>query len=182
MNFFEMIVTAFALAADAFAVSVAAGASGATTGRRSMLRLSFHFGLFQWMMPVIGWSVGLQVAYLFHLYGKWIAFILLAWVGGRMLQGGLKKEGPMRQKDPSRGALMLFLSFATSVDALAVGFSLALLNVSIWYPAFVIGCITGITSFIGVILGKKISASAGPLAECGGGVVLILIGLKMAFF
>jgi manganese efflux pump family protein len=176
MSFIEILVIAFGLAADAFAVSVGAGASGLPNERRSMVRLSFHFGLFQFFMPILGWLAGLEVARWVEAYDHWIAFILLAWVGVRMIRGGLKNESIQQGRDPSRGMMLVILSIATSIDALAIGFSLALLNISIFYPAIVIGVITGGTSFLGILLGKKLSNRIGKTAAIIGGILLILIG------
>ncbi len=176
MSFLEIVIIAFGLAADAFAVSVGAGASGLPDERRSMVRLSFHFGLFQFFMPVLGWLAGLEVARWVEAYDHWIAFVLLSWVGARMIQSGLKNESIHQGRDPSRGMLLVMLSIATSIDALAVGFSLALLNISIWYPAVVIGVITGGTSFLGIRLGQKLSGRIGKTASIVGGILLVLIG------
>ena len=179
MSFIEILIIAFGLAADAFAVSVGAGASGLPDERRSMVRLSFHFGLFQFLMPVLGWLAGIEVARWVESYDHWIAFVLLTWVGARMIQNGLSGEAVDEKRDPSRGMLLVMLSIATSIDALAIGFSLALLNISIWYPAVVIGVITGGTSFIGILLGKKLSRRIGKTAEIVGGLFLILIGIHI---
>jgi putative Mn2+ efflux pump MntP len=176
MSFIEILIIAFGLAADAFAVSVGAGASGLPDERRSMVRLSFHFGLFQFLMPVLGWLAGLEVARWVETYDHWIAFILLAWVGARMIQSGCSGESIHQGRDPSRGMLLVMLSIATSIDALAVGFSLALLHILIWYPAVVIGVVAGGTSFLGILLGKKLSNRIGKAAVIVGGVLLILIG------
>jgi len=181
MSFLEILIIAFGLAADAFAVSVGAGASGLPDERRSMIRLSFHFGLFQFLMPVLGWMAGLEVARWVEVYDHWIAFILLAWVGARMMQSGLKNESIHQGRDPSRGKMLVMLSIATSIDALAIGFSLALLNISIWYPAVVIGVITGGTSFLGILIGKKLSYRIGKTAAIVGGLLLILIGVRIVF-
>ncbi|HVN48317.1 MAG TPA: manganese efflux pump MntP family protein [Bacteroidota bacterium] len=176
MSIFEILIIAFGLAADAFAVSIGAGVSGILEERRSMIRLSFHFGLFQFLMPVLGWLAGTEVAQWMEAYNHWIAFILLTWVGARMIQSGLKNESLHQGRDPSRGILLVILSLATSIDALAVGFSLALLNISIWYPAVVIGIITGGTSFLGILLGQKLSGRIGRTASIIGGILLIFIG------
>lgn len=176
MPFFELLIIAFGLAADAFAVSIGAGVSGVLEEQRSKIRLSFHFGLFQFLMPVLGWLAGIEVAQWIEAYDHWIAFALLAWVGIRMIQSGLKNEPIHEGRDPSRGILLVMLSIATSIDALAVGFSLALLHISIWYPAAVIGFITGGTSFLGILLGQKLSDLIGKTASIVGGILLILIG------
>lgn len=179
MSFFEIILIAFGLAADAFAVSVAAGSTGATRGNRSMLRLSFHFGLFQFLMPVLGWLAGLSIERYVKSFDHWIVFGLLAWVAVHMIQSARTDDERVVQQDPSKGMMLVVLSVATSLDALAIGLSLALLRVSIWYPSVVIGVVTGTTSFIGILLGQRFSKKFGSRAAIIGGVLLILIGVRI---
>jgi manganese efflux pump family protein len=181
MSFFEVLFIALALASDAFAVSVSAGATGATTKPRSMLRLSFHFGLFQFMMPILGWLAGLSIARFIYLWDHWLAFGLLLWVSVNMIRSAQKGDNHTEQQDPSRGILLVILSVATSLDALAVGLSLALLRVSIWYPAVVIGLVTGLVSFLGVLLGQRFSRKIGRQTAFAGGILLFLIGVRILF-
>jgi manganese efflux pump family protein len=178
MSFFEVFLIAIGLSADAFAVSIAAGATGATRGRRSMLRLSFHFGLFQFFMPILGWLAGLSVERYVQSFDHWIVCGLLVWVAVHMIHSARSDEQVL-QHDPSRGMLMVILSVATSLDALAIGLSLALLRVSILYPSIVIGLVTGTTSFLGILLGQRFSSKFGRRAAEMGGVLLILIGLRI---
>jgi len=179
MSFFEVFLIALGLAADAFAVSVVAGSTGATRGPRSMLRLSFHFGLFQFLMPILGWLAGLRIEHYVQSFDHWIVFGLLAWVAIRMIRSAGANDERVVQKDPSRGIMLVILSVATSLDALAIGLSLALLGISIWYPSVVIGIVTGVTSFIGILLGQRFSRKFGKRAAEMGGVLLILIGIRI---
>ena len=179
MSFIEVIMIALGLAADAFAVSVAAGSTGATRGPRSMLRLSFHFGLFQFMMPVLGWLAGLRIEHYVQSLDHWIVFGLLCWVAVRMIRSSQPKNDNAGLQDPSRGMMLVILSVATSLDALAIGVSLALLRVSIWYPSIIIGMVTCTTSFIGIMLGQRFSKTFGKWAVVTGGVLLILIGIRI---
>jgi manganese efflux pump family protein len=179
MSLIEIFILALSLAADAFAVSVCAGATGATRGTRSMVRLSFHFGLFQFLMPILGWLAGLTIESYVESFDHWIAFGLLFWVAVRMIKSTKDVDGSILKNDPSRGRYLVILSVATSIDALAVGISLALVRVSIWYPAFIIGIITGITSFLGILLGRKFSERLGRVAAVIGGILLILIGIRI---
>ena len=181
MSFYVVFFIALGLAADAFAVSVAAGSTGATRGHRSMLRLSFHFGLFQFLMPILGWMAGLSIEHYVQSFDHWIVFGLLAWVAFHMIQSARANDERILQQDPSRGMMLVILSVATSLDALAIGFSLALLRVSIWYPSVVIGVVTGATSFIGILLGQRFSKKFGKRAAEIGGVILILIGMRILF-
>lgn len=179
MSFLEILFVALGLASDAFAVSVSAGSSGAVKGTRAQVRLSFHFGLFQFLMPIIGWLAGLSIVSYVQAFDHWVAFILLLWVAIRMFQSTDEDKERSRLQDPSRGVIMVMLSIATSLDALAVGLSLAFLDVSIWYPAFIIGIVTGTTSFIGIVMGGRFSKKFGNHAARIGGVILILIAIRI---
>lgn len=179
MSFVEIFLIALGLAADAFAVSVSAGSTGAIQNSRSMLRLSFHFGFFQFLMPILGWLAGMKIEQFVQTFDHWIAFGLLVWVAFRMIKSAQKGDMYNPQQDPSRGIMLVILSVATSMDALAIGLSLALLQVSIWYPAVIIGIVTGVTSLIGIILGKRLSKTIGKWAAEIGGVLLVLIGIRI---
>ena len=178
MPLVEILFIAVGLAMDAFAVSIAAGASGRARGKRAAFRLSFHFGLFQFFMPLLGWLAGYRIAPLVEAVDHWIAFLLLAFVGYRMIRSALG-GGEGMQRDPSRGLSLVTLSVATSIDALAIGFGLAMLQVNIWYPAVIIGIVTAALSLIGLGLGKRLGRALGKRMELAGGVILILIGLKI---
>jgi putative Mn2+ efflux pump MntP len=174
----EIIVIAFGLALDAFAVSLGAGAVGRIGNHRGAVRLAFHFGLFQFFMPVIGWYVGYKIEPLVKNVDDWIAFVLLFYIGVKMIWDSYKPVGEFR-KDPSKGKEMVLLSVATSIDALVVGFSLAILMISVWYPAFIIGIVTALLSITGIYLGKIIGSKIGKKMEIVGGLIIIGIGLKI---
>lgn len=178
MGLLEITFIAVGLAMDAFAVSLAAAASGRAQGARAWFRLSFHFGLFQFFMPVIGWFAGSRVAPLVSAVDHWIALALLSFVGLRMIRAGLGAEEQL-PPDPSRGLTLVVLSVATSIDALAVGFSLAMLEVAIWIPSVTIGLVTASLSLIGLALGRRLSGRFGRYSAVAGGVLLILIGLRI---
>lgn len=179
MHIIEIVIIAFGLAMDAFAVSLLAGTNGNTRGLRPSFRLSFHFGLFQFMMPVIGWYSGSQIADYIKDFDHWIAFALLSYVGIKMIKSGLDNSGMYAKHDLSKGKSLVVLSVATSIDALAVGLSLAMLKVDIWYPAVIIGVVTCVLSFIGVKVGNKLGINFGKIMEIIGGAILILIGIKI---
>jgi len=167
------------LALDAFAVSIAAGLSIAPLTPRHVFRLAFHFGLFQFMMPVLGWAAGKDIAHYASAYDHWIAFALLAFVGGKMLWEA-RCEAPLNaDSDPTRGLMLVTLSVATSIDALAVGLSMAFLRVSIWIPSVVIGLVAAALSTAGIIFGSRLGLRFGRFAAAGGGCVLLAIGLKI---
>ncbi len=179
LSLFSLLGIAVGLAMDAFAVSIAAGLAVASVTPRHVFRVSFHFGLFQFMMPILGWLAGGQLAACFGQYDHWVAFGLLVYVGGRMLREAHREKEADAQRDPTRGLTLVTLSIATSLDALAVGVSMALLGVSVWLPAVVIGIITAALSAVGITFGGRIGPRWERWAEAGGGIVLIAIGLKI---
>ncbi|MBM4318475.1 MAG: manganese efflux pump [Deltaproteobacteria bacterium] len=181
MEWWALLVVAIALAMDAFAVAIAAGITLDPLTWRHVLRLAFHFGLFQALMPVLGWAAGAAVhRYLAH-FDHWLAFGLLAFVGGRMLHGarGKKEEHEHKAADPTAGWELVLLSVATSIDALAVGLSLALLGSDILRPALVIGVVAAAFTALGMLLGRRIGSLWGKRVEALGGLVLIAIGVKI---
>lgn len=182
MNFLILLGTAFALAMDAFAVSIAAGVTLKRVGFRQVFRLSWHFGFFQALMPVLGWSAGLSFRAYIERFDHWLAFGLLIFVGGNMILEALKADSERKQPaDPTRGRTLVLLSVATSIDALAVGLGLSLLKISIWFPALMIGIVAMLFTAVGLYLGKKLGASAylSRYAEMVGGLVLIAISLNI---
>jgi len=178
MSFTEILIIAVGLAMDAFAVSIGAGTLTSMRDMRSKVRLAFHFGMFQFLMPVIGWFLGNTVQSYVEMYDHWIALILLSYVGIKMIYESFGKSNEAKQ-NPSKGRNLIILSVATSIDALAVGFTLAMLNVSIWYPCIIIGVVTGILSIIGIQLGARLGLRFGKTMELLGGLVLIAIGIRI---
>ena len=179
MSLLDIVLIAVGLAMDASAVSLAAAASGYAGNARAVFRLAFHFGLFQFMMPVLGWFLGVGFVSYFKAFDHWVAFGLLAFVGGRMVLSGIRGDGDAIVRDPSRGLTMVMLSIATSIDALAIGLSLAMMDVNIWYPSLVIGLITAGLSLAAIAVGKRMGTLLGKRMEIVGGVVLIFIGLRI---
>jgi putative Mn2+ efflux pump MntP len=179
MEFFTVLLIAFGLAMDAFAVSLGIGASQQSNHRRAKLRLSFHFGVFQFLMPVLGWVAGSTIVNLISRVDHWIALALLSYVGIRMIRSGLHPDLEIYPADPSRGKTLVMLSVATSIDALAVGLSLAMLKVPIISPSIIIGVVTFGLSMVGLLVGNKLGEKFGKRMEVIGGIVLILIGLRV---
>lgn len=177
MRLLEIVLIALGLAMDACAVAVGCGASGQARGARAGFRLAFHFGLFQFMMPVIGWLAGMRIERFVTPWDHWIAFALLLFVGVRMIRAGLNQRSEHRAGDPSRGFNLVILAIATSLDALAIGLSLAMLRVSIWYPSAVIGVVTMGVSMAGFQFGSALGVRFGKRMEIAGGVILCLMGL-----
>ncbi len=182
MALIHTLFLAVALAMDVFAVSIAAGVALKSVGPRQTFRLAWHFGLFQAMMPVVGWSAGLTIRSRIEAYDHWIAFVLLAFVAQGMLRSAFKGEREeANAKDPTKGMTMVMLSVATSIDALAVGLSLSMIDVSIWVPALVIGLVAGAFTAAGIHLGKAIGGMSqlSRWAETTGGIALLAIGVNI---
>jgi len=182
MSFIKIIAIAIALAMDAFAVSIASGATLKKISFRQHFRLAWHFAFFQAAMPILGWAAGVSVIKWVESFDHWIAFALLVFVGQGMIRSSFNKEKQEdRLKDPTRGMTMVILSIATSIDALAVGFSLSMLKASIWIPALIIGIIAGGFTILGLQIGRKLGSikNVGRYAEAGGGVLLLAIGIKI---
>jgi len=179
MDAITLLGLALALAMDAFAVALGTGAVLSRLTGRQLFRLSFHFGLFQALMPVIGWLAGLTIMQWVEAWDHWIAFSLLAIIGGRMIYEAFSDEKKTDDRDPTKGLSLVLLSIATSIDALAVGFSLSVIGVSIWMPALVIGLVAGVLTIAGMLLGGRIGDRWGSRVEIFGGLVLIAIGIKI---
>lgn len=179
MDAITLIGLALALAMDAFAVALGTGTVLARMTGRHLFRLGFHFGLFQALMPIIGWLAGQTVVEHIQTWDHWIAFALLAFIGGRMIYEACHEEEKPADHDPTRGLNLVMLSIATSIDALAVGFSLSVIGVSIWFPALVIGLVAGTLTLAGMFIGQKSGDRWGTKVEILGGLILIGIGVKI---
>jgi putative Mn2+ efflux pump MntP len=181
VNVLLILGIALALAMDTFAVSLGLGLSLRPATGAQTFRLAFHFGLFQFLMPVLGWAAGETLIRHIEKYDHWVAFALLLGVGGKMIFESLRPEKDLatERSDPTRGASLLVLSLATSLDALAVGLSLAALRVAIVFPAAVIGVVTFTVTVIGMKIGPALGNVIGRRAELLGGTVLLLIGIKI---
>jgi manganese efflux pump family protein len=180
MDFLTLFGIALALAMDALAVALAAGLALPVLTGRHLFRLGFHFGLFQAMMPVLGWLAGMTIQQWIAAYDHWVAFGLLTFVGVKMIREARRERADdAPRSDPTRGLTLVMLSLATSIDALAVGLSLAMLDIDIWIPAAFIGLVCGALTVAGMVLGRRISSHWGPRVEIAGGLTLIVIGAKI---
>lgn len=181
MLFFEVLAIAVALAMDAFAVALATGLK-LRCSLMQTVRMAGAFGFFQFLMPVIGWFLGHSVRSHIEAYDHWIAFVLLAFVGGKMLCEAWKGNDEEECFDPTKGATLILLAVATSIDALAVGISLAVIDVEIWYPAGIIGIVCFAITAMGMHLGRMVVREGSTLAAKAnvlGGLVLIGIGIRI---
>jgi putative Mn2+ efflux pump MntP len=182
LGWFNLLAIAFALAMDAFAVALVTGLTLKPLTGRDVFRLSFHFGLFQALMPLIGWSAGRALYSYIASVDHWVAFALLAVVGGRMMWSGREgAEDKSGATNPTRGWDLVLLSVATSIDALAVGLSLALVGSEILIPSLVIGFVAAALTFTGMLVGKRVGALWGKRVEVLGGLILVAIGVRILF-
>jgi putative Mn2+ efflux pump MntP len=174
-----IVLVAFGLAMDSFSVSIASGLNNSKTGMlEKALTVAFFFGLFQGLMPVVGWLAGINIIDFISGFDHWIAFGLLVLIGSRMIYESIEAESRRLVNSSSIGVLLM-QSVATSIDALAVGLSLAFLDTLIVEPAILIGITTFLLSFVGVYLGAKFGAFFGKRIEIVGGLILIAIGVNI---
>lgn len=185
MDWGTLLLMALALSMDAFAVSVANGLVLSRAGTGKMVRLAGSFGLFQAGMPLIGYAAAVTFADAIRAVDHWVAFGLLAFVGGKMLWEVFR--GEEEHADPTDLKTLLVLSLATSIDALAIGVSIAMMPKTgvlalpggVWISVAAIGVITFVLCLIGAFLGRKAGSLLGKRAEIAGGIVLIGIGVKI---
>jgi len=178
---FAILLIAIGLAMDAVAVSISAGVCTPHIKKSQAARIGGYFGLFQALMPVAGYLIGIFAGKIEFVESvdHWIAAVILGWVGGKMIHEGLKHEDDKCRVDYLKTKVLLVLAVATSIDALAVGFTMALINIEIISAAIIIGVVTFILSFFAVIFGKRMGKMAGSKVEILGGAILIGIGLKI---
>ena len=178
MGIIEILLTSLGLAMDAFAVSICKGLSMKKFDIKKGLIIGMYFGLFQGLMPLIGYLLGSAFQDVITSIDHWIAFVLLGLIGFNMLKEGLSKECDV-VNDKVNFKEMLPLAIATSIDALAVGITFAFLKVNIIISVLSIGLITFVMSFIGSKIGNKVGCKYQKKAQIMGGVILIIIGLKI---
>lgn len=179
MSILEIILIAVGLSMDAFAVSIAGGARIGGRKLPTALKMGLFFGGFQMIMPLAGWSIGMKLKQMITQYDHWVAFVILAFIGGKMIFEALRPERRERELKSIGFAVLFFLAIATSIDALAVGLSFAFLKIFIAKPVLIIGAVTFSFSFAGVFIGSKIGAFLKSKTEIAGGVILIGIGAKI---
>ena len=189
MNFIALIFTAFALSMDAFAVSITKGMTIKNLKKSTALKMALAFGVFQGAMPLLGWALGISFESYIKSIDHWIAFILLGFIGFNMIKGFFddrKEENASELEfsattdvDDLSNKEIIMLAVATSIDALAVGISLAFLNVSIIPAASIICIITFLVCVVGVFVGNKVGDIFNGYAELVGGIILILIGFNI---
>lgn len=179
MTTWEIILIAVGLAMDCFTVALGIGTNGMKKTTRMVLRLAFHFGLFQGGMTFLGWLAGKQIADLISTFDHWVAFLLLMYVGGKMILESRKEETECQPGDPTRGGSLVMLSIATSIDALAVGLSLAFIDGSILQNSLIIGGMSFLLAIAGYLIGDRLGCRFGKRMELVGGLILVGIGVKV---
>ena len=180
MEFLSIFLIALGLAADCFAVAFSGSITMRNLSFLQVFRASLSFGIFQALMPILGWLAGRTVVELIAGYDHWVAFVLLALVGGRMIRESLRsRDGRRENTDITRGLLLLTLSVATSIDALAVGLAFAFMKINIVVAGSTIGVVAFVATAIGFLSGRKAGQLIGRRAEAIGGLILIGIGLKI---
>lgn len=179
MDLFTIVLIAFGLAMDAFAVSITSGVAIKRIRVRNIFKIALFFGSFQAIMPLIGWSAGISVRHLITSLDHWIAFGLLSFIGGKMIYESIKTDSVEKEINPLNLYVLLILSVATSIDALAVGVSFAFLDISIITPIIVIGLVAFLLSCFGVLVGDRFGHIFEKKIEIAGGVILIGIGIKI---
>jgi len=179
MELAASFIIAIGLAMDAFAVSVGVGTGGQAASRRSKFRLAFHFGIFQSLMTLLGWLMGSTIANFISGIDHWVAFVLLGFVGINMIRSGLTHKKETYTADPSRGRTLVMLSVATSLDALAVGLSMAMIHTPVVVLSLIIGIVCLTLSAAGLGAGTKLGEKFGKRVEILGGLILVGIGIEI---
>ena len=178
MNFFEIFLVGIGLSMDAFAVSVCKGLSFKILYFKYMIIVGLYFGLFQGLMPLLGYFLGSNLGNIMISIDHWVAFILLFLIGFNMLKDSFSKDNDISD-DKVSFKVMFPLAIATSIDAFSVGITLAFFKVNIFISIFVIGIITFIMSFIGVFIGNRFGSKYSKIAQIFGGIILIFMGFKI---
>lgn len=177
MSYWQILFTAIALGCDAFSIALCIGSHKRFPGQK--FRLGFHFGLFQSLMFLLGFGVGRFVLDWVRAIDHWITSLLVAFVAIHMLIEAFQGDENREEKDYTRGWYLVSLSVATSIDALAIGFAYGLLNVSPWMAGLIIGLVAAAMTLTGLLLGRRLRSRLGKIAEIGGGIILLLIAIKL---
>jgi manganese efflux pump family protein len=179
MELITIFLIAIGLSFDTFAVSITTGVVVNHIQFWKACRIAFTLAVFQGLMPVLGWIIGMQIESVMKDYDHWIAFGLLFIIGSRMIYESLKPEDERKEFNPFNLLFLLGIAISTSIDALVVGVTFAFIDINILLSIFIIGSVTFIVAMLGMLFGKKASRWFGKKMEIVGGVMLILIGLKI---
>jgi len=179
MEFLTITLIALGLTGDTLAVSVSTGLTISKIKFQQALKIAIVLAIFQALMPLIGWFLGLQIKDLIKDFDHWIAFALLFAIGGKMIIESLKNDDSKKEFNPLKNSVLITIAIATSIDALIVGISFAFIETNIYLSVAIIGFLTFLVSMIGVLIGKKTGNHFGKKVEILGGVILIGIGIKI---
>jgi manganese efflux pump family protein len=179
MGIITILLIAFGLSFDTFAVSVSSGLILRKINFFDAMKIAFVLALFQGLMPLIGWLIGSGLRKYMMAYDHWIAFILLSVLGTKMIYESFQSEDERKPINPMRFTVMLSMAIATSIDALIVGLSFAFFELNIYLTVLLIGTVTFIVAMLGILFGKKAGAHLGQRMEIVGGLILIAIGFKI---
>lgn len=179
MNTITILFIAFGLAMDSFAVSITSGIAIKRLRIGHALRIGLFFGSFQAAMPVVGWLAGMSLKDFISGVDHWVAFGLLSLIGGKMIFESLQMESEKKEMNPLNVYVLLILSVATSIDALAIGVSFAFIKIAIITPAILIGIVTFLLSSLGVFIGNRLGHFFENKIELAGGFILIVMGTKI---
>lgn len=178
-DFITYLLIGIGLSFDSFAVSVSCGLMRQEIKFKQATVVAFSLAFFQAVFPVIGWMIGSSLKDVISSLDHWIAFLLLAFVGIKMMIEGIKPDGSLQKFDPYKIMVVLGLSIATSIDALVVGLSFGLVDLQIWLAVLIIGAVTFIASMLGMLFGKNIPAKRSRQSLILGGIILTAIGIKI---
>ena len=179
MELVTITLISIGLAMDAFAVSLGIGTAGQIPTMRGKIRLAAHFGIFQAGMTALGWLAGETIVHYVKGFDHWIAFALLGYVSFSLIRSGLDKDRKAFNQDPSKGRVLVVLSFATSIDAFAVGLSIVFLKVPILLSVIMIGVVALVLSAVGLFAGIRLGETFGKRMEILGGLILLGIGVRV---
>jgi putative Mn2+ efflux pump MntP len=179
MELLTVTLISVGLAMDALAVSLGVGTTGQIADLRGKIRLAAHFGIFQSGMTALGWLAGQTIVHYIQGIDHWVAFALLGYVGVNLVRAGLDKDGEAFAQDPSTGKTLVILSFATSIDAFAVGLSIVFLKVPVLLSVMMIGVVALVLSGLGLFAGMRLGEAFGKRMEVLGGLILLGIGIRI---
>lgn len=180
MDFLIVFLVAISLSFDTFAISISSGLAYQQISFAEACKIAITLAFFQTMMPLAGWGFGEQVQPYIEPIDHWIAFFLLAFLGIKMFREAFKIK-QQKSFNPLNPLTLLTMAIATSLDALAVGFTFSIIQIPILYSALIIGFVTYLSSMVGILIGKKVSFKNSSWIDAAGGIILILIGTKILF-
>jgi len=180
MDIYSIVLLSVGLAMDAFSVALVAGFGLGKIKLSDIIKVSSTFGVAHVIMPTLGWVLGSTIIGLIQQWDHWLAFLLLAFVGGKMIREGFDEDNEeLNACDLLNFSSLIMFTIAVSIDALAVGLSFSLQELSIWIPSLYMGAGTLIFTFVGLSIGNRTGERFGKRAQIIGGVILILIGLRV---